>query len=398
MQSDKNIKHINGLISDIDCLEPLYKWTNEINIFNVLRLDRVEIRHSNMLSWLLSPQETHGLGDKFLKKFLIYATNGTNLEIANNLNPIDVDLMDLSDSLVYREKNNIDVLLISEKNRLVFAIENKISTGEHSNQLNRYRELLQKEFGPTYHYILIFLTPEGLEPTDTENWISMDYNFVLNELNKLLSIYEIPDKAKVYIDDYIKAIRRNVVEDKELKDLCKKIYFKHKEAFDLIFENKPDIYSDISDYIFNYLKENEERFNITVWNDYSKNYIRFTPNELVEKYGTMGSEEWCHNKNMIGFEIQNFENCDLTVKVILGPCKPEFAEVRQHLFELGLLNNWKMKGKNLKNKWKTIKSNNLVLKEKLCLENMEFVEDLIEIPIENYVNNELPKIVKILSE
>jgi hypothetical protein len=38
------------------------------------------------------------------------------------------------------------------------------------------------------------------------------------------------------------------------------------------------------------------------------------------------------------------------------------------------------------------------LKEKLCLENMEFVEDLIEIPIENYVNNELPKIVKILSE
>ena len=351
-----------------------------------------------MLSWLLSPQETHGLGDKFLKKFLIYATNGTNLEIANNLNPIDVDLMDLSDSLVYREKNNIDILLISEKNRLVFAIENKISTGEHSNQLNRYRELLQKEFGPTYHYILIFLTPEGLEPTDTENWISMDYSFVLNELNKLLSIYEIPDKAKVYIDDYIKAIRRNVVEDKELKDLCKKIYFKHKEAFDLIFENKPDIYSDISDYIFNYLKENEERFNITVWNEYSKNYIRFTPNELVEKYGTMGSEEWCHNKNMIGFEIQNFENCDLAVKVILGPCKPEFAEVRQHLFELGLANNWKMKGKNLNNKWKTIKSNNLVLKEKLCLENMEFVEDLIEIPIENYVNNELPKIVKILSE
>ena len=174
----EKVKELNALISDIDCLEPLYKWTNEVNIFNILKLNRIEIRHSNMLSWLISPNETHGLGDKFLKKLLIYATNGTNMAIMRGLTPIDIDLMELSNVVIYREKDNIDVLLISEQNKLILAIENKIGTGEHSNQLNRYRELLQLKYGNEYRFVLVYLTPEGLEPSDPENWISMSYSFL----------------------------------------------------------------------------------------------------------------------------------------------------------------------------------------------------------------------------
>lgn len=68
MTKNEQLKLLNDLISDIDCLEPLYRWTNDINIFNVLKLNRVEIRHSNMLAWLLNPNELHGLEDKLLKK------------------------------------------------------------------------------------------------------------------------------------------------------------------------------------------------------------------------------------------------------------------------------------------------------------------------------------------
>ena len=35
-----------------------------------MKMERMEIRHSTILSWLLSPNETHGLSDKFLKAFL----------------------------------------------------------------------------------------------------------------------------------------------------------------------------------------------------------------------------------------------------------------------------------------------------------------------------------------
>ena len=398
MNSEK-VKELNALISDIDCLEPLYKWTNEVNIFNILKLNRIEIRHSNMLSWLISPNETHGLGDKFLKKLLIYATNGTNMIIMRGLTPIDIDLMELSNVVIYREKDNIDVLLISEQNKLILAIENKIGTGEHSNQLNRYRELLQSKYGNGYRFVLVYLTPEGLEPSDPENWISMSYSFLLEELNKLLDIYEISDKAKIYIEDYIKAIRRNVVEDKALKELCKKIYYKHKEACDLIFDNKPDIQSEISEFVYSYLKENEARFNITVWDDYTSHYIRFTPNQLVELYGDMGSEEWVHSKNLLGFEIQNFQDYDLSIKVIIGPSKSECESYRQLLLNAALSNNWKMRGKGLSDKWKTIKTDTLVSKEKLKnlnLDNMDFMDDIIGVPLDNYFDKEINGIIEVL--
>lgn len=53
-------------MQDADCLESLSKWTNELNIFDVLKISRAEIRHSNMLGWLMDPNENHGLGDSFL--------------------------------------------------------------------------------------------------------------------------------------------------------------------------------------------------------------------------------------------------------------------------------------------------------------------------------------------
>ena len=399
MTKDEQLKLLNDLISDIDCLEPLYRWTNDINIFNVLKLNRVEIRHSNMLAWLLNPNELHGLDDKFLKKFLIYATKGTNLEIMKGLKPVDVDLMDFDDVVVEREKNNIDILLVSEKNKLVFAIENKIDSGEHDNQLNRYREIFQNEYKNNYKFVLIYLTPDKAESTDPENWIDMDYSFILEELSKLIEIYKIPEKAKLYIDDYLTAIRRNIVEDKEIYEICKNIYYKHQKAFDLIFENKPDMLSKISDFIFHYLKENEDQFNITVWPDYNKSYIRFTPIELVEKFGRMGSGEWAHNSNLIAFEIQNFDNYDLTIKVIIGPSLAEFESYRQKLMDIAIKYKYKMRGYKLTNKWKTIKSHTLVVKNNLPIQdNEDYFEDPIGISIDNFVNNQMPKIVEQLLE
>lgn len=393
----KEISCINNLIANIDCLEPLNKWTKEINIFNILKINRMEIRHSNMLAWLLSPNETHGLNDKFLKKLLIYSTNGTNLEIMNGLKPINVDIMDLSDCVVYREKNNIDILIVSEKNKLVFAIENKIGSGEHSNQLNRYREILQSEYGKNYHYVLVFLTPEIVEYSDPENWVIMSYDFILKTLTNLLNTYEITEKSKLFINDYIKTLRRNVVKDNELKEICAKIYYEHREAFDLIFENKPDIDSEISNYIYKYLKENESEFKIKVWDDHSKSYIRFIPNSVAEKYKDMGSGEWCGVYDLIGIEIQNFQNCDITINVIIGPSKNEYSYVRQQILDYAIASNWKLKGKVLRNKWKKIKSNTIISRERIDEENQELTYQIIDENLKNYITNEVPKIIKVLN-
>jgi hypothetical protein len=61
---------LDAFLVDNRELELLNARLARFNMFNVLRADRAEIRHSNVLAWLLTPDETHGLGAVFLRRFL----------------------------------------------------------------------------------------------------------------------------------------------------------------------------------------------------------------------------------------------------------------------------------------------------------------------------------------
>jgi hypothetical protein len=53
------------------------------------------------------------------------------------LSSIDLDVWSLNELVVQREWQNIDLLLLDEPHRLAVIVENKIVSGEHSNQLER---------------------------------------------------------------------------------------------------------------------------------------------------------------------------------------------------------------------------------------------------------------------
>ena len=115
-------------LQDADCLDSLSKWTNEFNIFDVLGVSRAEIRHSNMLGWLLDPNENHGLGDSFL--YGIISKISQNIGTDNALHFLSSDLYTFN---VRREWNHIDILLVSNHSKLVLAIENKVGSHEHNS-------------------------------------------------------------------------------------------------------------------------------------------------------------------------------------------------------------------------------------------------------------------------
>ena len=69
-EKDENEGALQKFLLDINCLDELLPWTGKFNIFDVLKISRTEIRHSNVLSWLLSASENHGLGDAFIKGIL----------------------------------------------------------------------------------------------------------------------------------------------------------------------------------------------------------------------------------------------------------------------------------------------------------------------------------------
>ena len=58
---------LSKFLLDIECLASLSKYIDGVNVFDVLKIYKTEIRHSNMLAWLFDPNENHGLKDSFIR-------------------------------------------------------------------------------------------------------------------------------------------------------------------------------------------------------------------------------------------------------------------------------------------------------------------------------------------
>lgn len=229
----KDEESLNEFLNDISCLNELKKWESGFNIFDVLKIARNEIRHSNVLSWLLNPKADHKLGDSVLYNVLneLLLTNRES-----KFKQTRLLLLDLRSFDVRREEEHIDILLVSEKEQFVIAIENKTFTGEHDDQLNRYMQYVEKHFNG-YDALYVYLTPQGNESSDSDNWLALSYESIYKSVNKALLDNNIDADVEVFIKNYLEILRRDIMEDQELKNVCNRIYEKHKKALDLIFNN-----------------------------------------------------------------------------------------------------------------------------------------------------------------
>lgn len=109
VETNKIQRQLDAFLVDNRELELLDARLARFNLFNVLKIQKAEIRHSNVLAWLLTPGETHGLGDKFLRRFLSQLLMEKEVDVT--LTPTQVELMNLNDVEVDREWRNIDLLV-----------------------------------------------------------------------------------------------------------------------------------------------------------------------------------------------------------------------------------------------------------------------------------------------
>jgi hypothetical protein len=250
MKNDK--EGIYKFVVNNEKLELLQARLNEFNPFKILRIENHEIRHSNVLAWLFNPSENHNLDDRILKKFILgVATKSDNEDVlAENIHLLDLQQASYSDAVVYREENNIDLLIISEQNNLVIFIENKIFSIEHSNQLNRYLETVKRKYYK-YRMMPIYLTLEGNKPSNLK-YCSASYHDVFKVIEFNVKLYKDRITLDVFnfIQFYLKILREKIVMDEELKKLCKSIYKENKDAIDLIHSigNEIDISPSIQDF------------------------------------------------------------------------------------------------------------------------------------------------------
>ena len=142
-----------------------YAKRREFNAFDVLRYAEYEIRHSNVMAWLLDPGESHGIGRGFLEWFLGQARLPGKL-------PAKIVRGDGGQTVrVERELHYVDVTIFleSDQGRHIVAVENKPGWAlpEHYDQVREHEKRLNPEYsGYEIHSVLLSSSREGIEDED----------------------------------------------------------------------------------------------------------------------------------------------------------------------------------------------------------------------------------------
>lgn len=298
------------LIKDIS-LEKLELFLFRPNIFDILKIKDVEVRHSNFLAWLLDTKANHNLRNIFLRWFLKEVFASVKVSWANEFM---VDSMDTEDINIYREFHNIDLLVVASD--FVLVIENKMWSKDHTDQLNRYNKTIAKLF-PTHNKAFIFLTPYGVEPRLPEDagvYVSYSYASIVRILEYIIEIHygSMSQAVRTYIEDYIRILRRNIMKEDDVIELAQKIYAQHKNALDFIFENKPDRMLEASNSFLSVIKRAGY-----IPETQNKGYARFLTGELHEYIPRTGVGGW-KNREQFLFEI-NYWTKNLTLKTVVAP-------------------------------------------------------------------------------
>ncbi|MBC8468526.1 MAG: PD-(D/E)XK nuclease family protein [Planctomycetes bacterium] len=237
-EKDHNIASIDKFLADNPEFESLSARLSQFNVFRALKIEKVEIRHSNVLAWLLDPDESHGFSNIVLRRLLSNILLMSE-KMIKGFSAARVELLDFSDIEVLREWKNIDILVKDLKNKIILFFENKIYSGESIGQLAKYKRIVENEF-PQFKIIPVFLTLTGQESSDkdAQDYISYSHTQLYLILSKLFEQRksQLAEPVQVFMQHYLDTLRRLTMQDEELTNLCKTIYRKHREAIDLIVE------------------------------------------------------------------------------------------------------------------------------------------------------------------
>ena len=134
------------------------------NLFDVLRHADYEIRHSNVLEWLLDPGGTHGTASKFLQGFIRCLNHHADVaEIKRIPVPASFEKDNVS---VERELHFADIAVLFKKERRWMIIENKTveRSRKHYEQVKSYERDFRKRYKGQYtdvRSVLLTTSSEG---------------------------------------------------------------------------------------------------------------------------------------------------------------------------------------------------------------------------------------------
>lgn len=381
---DRRVEVLEKLIGNNPDLERLEAIVADFNPFVAMGWTHQEIRHSAFLRWFLDPKETHGLGSYPLRVFLMEILSG-GMD-SNVPNVFDADTWDLDGTIVQAEWENTDIFVRNDSEQFFVLIENKVRTSEHSNQLKRYREAVTAHY-PMHKGIFIYLTPSGEIPSD-EEYQTLGYPQLVACVDRVTERRksQLSDEVRNFLIQYVELVRRHVVEDSEIQELCRRLYENHKAAFDLIYEHRPDRALEISKLLQDAVQNTP---GLTLAQS-GKSNVRFFTDVLKEFPN--GSDEWVKAKNLILFELVIY-NEKVVLRLILGPGE---ATIRETIYEgvkarSGIFNRAKSK---FYLKWWTFHNRPWIGSKAYSEKTLDELAEEINRTFSKFVEKELPDLEK----
>lgn len=320
--SEKILAMANG---DINFLQ-LKARISIFNPFEVLGVKDFEIRHSNVLSWLLDPFGSHCMGDYFLRRLLIdfiamYA-GFEGLDLASIQRPF-------YGVRVHREYKTsagkyIDILIVIESLRIIFLIENKIKAKEYKGQLKGYCDYVEGKFHG-FKVFPIYLTLDGDEPSDPR-YMACSYSSIVDYLEIIISIKKdvIPKAQHEFICQYRNTIKEalGMIDEKSI-ELAKIIYKENKDVIDFIINYaESNVFSEACSGFFNKNKYTR---------DGSSGRAIFFSDEKLKEIQSIRVDQW-FGKQPIAYWFKRIDDSRIGLIIEVGPVSD--AEVRTEILNL----------------------------------------------------------------
>ncbi|MGL4560930.1 MAG: PD-(D/E)XK nuclease family protein, partial [Brevinema sp.] len=171
----KEISQVIQIEKDKEKLRP-----GKMSLLSMFRHE-YENSHSDVLRYLLDPNEDHRHGAEYLDLFLKEVGFG------------DLCKYDLTECKIYRESARIDLYIEHEEFSII--IENKIRNNDQPQQLQRYYEIVNEKWKVNENQIyIIYLTLSGYNPSEQSMGNSEDSDDKAKEIYQHLQ--ELRDSKK----------------------------------------------------------------------------------------------------------------------------------------------------------------------------------------------------------
>ena len=215
------------------------------NPFDVLRYADFEIRHSNVLAWLLQPNETHGIGDAFIRDF----TTAINDEArSQGIRPVLVPSSFVAENIrVERELDYVDITIFFRNERVVIAIENKTeeTSPEHASQVRSYEEKLREKYRGMYDVIQsVLLTTSPTAEAAERSFIRVSWTRIHDMVKSIRERgrfeFDEGERVRAFLGHYLEIVERLAVQPETDRDYFRTLLDDHRLVLNRLLKEREE--------------------------------------------------------------------------------------------------------------------------------------------------------------